>query len=69
MYVRGVTRNLPSVGSISDQGYSVEFVKYACIICDLSTRQILGKAVHMDKGGLYCLNAKSLVGAQIFALG
>jgi hypothetical protein len=65
LYVPGIKQNLLLVGCISDQGYTVEFVKNICIIRDMKTRCIVGKGHRLGRKGFYKLEAKSIANAKI----
>ena len=60
--------NLLFVECISDQGYSLELIQNICMICDITTKQILGKFERIGKKGLYRLQAESVSSAMICSL-
>jgi hypothetical protein len=51
-YISNIKWNLFFVGCISDQGYTIEFIKSICIIRDMQIHTIVGKGHMLERRGL-----------------
>ncbi|KAL3691463.1 hypothetical protein R1sor_005114 [Riccia sorocarpa] len=55
LYVPGLTKNLLTVGSLTDEGNIAVFNRSRCLIVSPDTRTVLAQATRDRKGGLYKL--------------
>ena len=53
LYVPGLTKNLFSVGSITDKGLTVLFLPHVCHVVDKTTKQILIKGIRDSVNSLF----------------
>jgi hypothetical protein len=64
-YIPGIKQNFLFVGCIFDQEYTIESIKFICIIRDMQTHTIIGKGHKLERRGLYILQAKNIANVEI----
>lgn len=61
MYVPGLTKNLFSVGSITDKGLTILFLPHVCHVLDKNTNQVLIKGIRDSVNSLYRIESSFFV--------
>ena len=63
LYSPGITKNLISVGFLTDKEFTLEFQKSLCLIKNLDG-SLIASAIRNSTNGLYKLQGETLIGCR-----